>query len=62
MMVLRIQPWLTNPAIPSVRPDSIGVVGVVVVEPTSRRDVAHVVGVGGIRRREGEKNEGEETK
>ena len=42
---------LTYLALPSVRPDSVGVVGVVVVEPARGRDVAHVVRVAGIGRR-----------
>lgn len=50
MMAHSFQLSLTHLAIPSVRPDSIRVVGVVVVERTGSSDVARVVRVGGIGR------------
>jgi len=52
-MVHSFQLSLTHLAIPPVRPDSIRVVGVVVVERARRSDVTRVVRVGGIGRRPG---------
>ena len=54
MMVHSFQLSLTHLAIPSVRPDSVRVVGVVVAEATGSIHVARVVRVGGIGRRPAE--------